>query len=57
MHYAGDASNHFEAMFGGFGPATIAKLARKKPETLKSICKKYEKICLLSEEYSFGSGF
>jgi uroporphyrinogen-III decarboxylase len=53
----GNATNHFEAIFGGFGPSTIAKLARKKPEKLKDICKKFEKICLLHEEAALEAGF
>jgi uroporphyrinogen-III decarboxylase len=54
---SGNASNHFEAIFGGFGPSTIAKLARKKPEALKNICKKYEKICILQEKSALEAGF
>ncbi|TFG20181.1 MAG: hypothetical protein EU530_04105, partial [Promethearchaeota archaeon] len=54
---SGNASNHFEAIFGGFGPGSIAKLARKKPEVLKDICKKYETICLQQEESALEAGY
>lgn len=54
---SGTVSVHFSAIFGGFGPSTIAKLARKKPEALKDICKKYEKICLLEERSALEAGY
>lgn len=53
----GNVTNHFEAIFGGFGPSTIAKLARKKPETLRDICKKFEKVCILMEKAALEAGF
>lgn len=53
----GNVTNHFEAIFGGFGPSTIAKLSRKKPNVLRDICKKYEKVCILMEKAALEAGF
>ncbi|MHA1110859.1 MAG: uroporphyrinogen decarboxylase family protein [Promethearchaeota archaeon] len=53
----GNVMNHFEAIFGGFGPSMIAKLARKNPEALRDICKKFEKVSILSEQAALEAGF
>nr|MDO8111069.1 uroporphyrinogen decarboxylase family protein [Candidatus Sigynarchaeota archaeon] len=52
----GHAPNHFEAIWGGFGAATLAKLSRTKPGVLKDICKKFEKVCLTIEQAHLEAG-
>lgn len=52
----GHANMHFEGIWGGFGPNTIAYLVRKKPGTLHEICKRFEKVCILPEIYSLEAG-
>ncbi len=52
----GKAPHHFEGMWGGFGPNSIAKLARKRPTMLKKICKRYQKICLNVERLNLEAG-
>ena len=53
---SGSTLFHFEGIWGGFGPMTIAKLARKKPSLLRDICKKYETLTLTVEKYSLEAG-
>ncbi|MHA1519828.1 MAG: uroporphyrinogen decarboxylase family protein [Promethearchaeota archaeon] len=53
----GDVPMHFEGIWGGFGPATIGKLARKKPGKLHDICRKFEKVSLLSERNLIEAGY
>lgn len=53
----GIVNNHFEAIWGGFGPTTIAKLVRKNPGMLKNICKKFEQVSLLTEQGALEAGF
>jgi uroporphyrinogen-III decarboxylase len=47
---------HFEAIWGGLGPTTIAMLARKKPGKLHEICKNFEKVSLTVEKYHLEAG-
>jgi hypothetical protein len=52
----GHAPMHFEGIWGGFGPIGVAQLARKKPSKLHEICKKFENVSLITEQYCLEAG-
>ncbi|MHA1683888.1 MAG: uroporphyrinogen decarboxylase family protein [Promethearchaeota archaeon] len=54
--YSGHCNFHFEGIWGGFGPVTIVKLARKNPSKLREICKQWEKVTLTVEQYGLEAG-
>jgi len=53
---SGNAPNHFEALWGGFGPMTVAKLSRSYPTRLHEICNRFEKYILTVEQASLEAG-
>ena len=52
----GSAPGHFEPIYGGFGPATLSILMRKKPGRFKDVCKQFEKLAIVGEALSLEAG-
>ena len=53
----GSAKGHFEPIWGGFGPLTIAKLMRNRPGFFKDLLNKFGILCRESAKFSAEAGF
>jgi uroporphyrinogen-III decarboxylase len=52
----GHAPFHFEAVWYGFGSLAFAKLSRKNPRFMHDVIKKFEKVCLVTEQMALEAG-